>query len=86
MSQELSFLSVVHFLAIFASLFGGCNGKATRGADYDQRITASPPGFENLAASLFMMTKVNLGFQERVNNISFDSIMKNQLLEPNFQM
>ena len=24
----------------------------TRGADYDQRITASPPGFENLAASL----------------------------------
>ena len=28
MSQELSFLSVVHFLAIFASLLDGCNGKA----------------------------------------------------------
>ena len=28
------------------------NPITTRGADYAQRITASPPGFENLAASL----------------------------------
>ena len=29
------------------------NPITTRGADYGQRITASPPGFENLAASLY---------------------------------
>jgi len=28
------------------------NPITTRGADYAQRITASPPGFENLAAAL----------------------------------
>ena len=28
------------------------NPITTRGVDYAQRITASPPGFENLAASL----------------------------------
>ena len=28
----------------------------TRGADYAHRITACPPGFENLTASLFVMS------------------------------
>ena len=31
------------------------NPITTRGADYAQRITASPPGFENLAAALNYM-------------------------------
>ena len=31
------------------------NPITTRGADYAQRITASPPGFENLAAALLLV-------------------------------
>ena len=34
-----------------------------------------------LLLEIFMMTKVNLGFQERVNNISFD---KGQLISKDF--
>ena len=33
------------------------NPITTRGADYAQRITASPPGFENLAAALHLVTQ-----------------------------
>ena len=32
------------------------NPITTRGADYAQRITASPPGFENLAAALLKVS------------------------------
>ena len=39
--------------ALAHSEFGSSvNPITTRGADYAQRITASPPGFENLAAAL----------------------------------
>ena len=36
------------------------NPITTRGADYAQRITAIPPGFENLAASLRFTTKTTI--------------------------
>ena len=36
------------------------NPITTRGADYAQRITASPPGFENLAAALVIFQKNKL--------------------------
>ena len=35
------------------------NPITTRGADYAQRITASPPGFENLAAALSIETEMD---------------------------
>ena len=35
------------------------NPITTRGADYTQHITASPPGFENPAASLMFITNSN---------------------------
>ena len=36
------------------------NPITTRGADYAQRITASPPGFENLVAALILDPQVCL--------------------------
>ena len=40
------------------------NPITTRGADYAQRITASPPGFENLAASLYIEVKFGMYFAQ----------------------
>ena len=47
-------ISPPYFLSDAASLWAGSSGNpiTTREADYAHHITASPPGFENPAASL----------------------------------
>ena len=40
-------------LARGQEIWGSVNPITTRGADYAQYITASPPGFENPAAALW---------------------------------
>ena len=43
------------------------NPITTRGVDYAQRITPSPPGFENLAAALVSNPKSSVGKKSMVN-------------------
>ena len=50
------------------------NPIATRGADYAHHITASPPGFENPAASLFSLSKY---FTKSAGNFFSNSLKKN---------
>ena len=49
------------------------NPITTRGADYAHHITASPPGFENLAASLFshFPNPLELQLQKKIFGILF---------------
>ena len=50
----------------------------TRGADYAHRITACPPGIENLAGSMHMY--IFLGFNQQKDTMFLDNILSKRPL------